>query len=79
MIDKLSRGQKIVSYSMLFLLALAILFPIYFMLSVSLKTPKDIYRTPSLLPTGALSRTSPLAWKGCRKARTAGSCGISSV
>ena len=51
MVDKLSRGQKIVSYSMLFLLALAILFPIYFMLSVSLKTPKDIYRTPSLLPT----------------------------
>ncbi|MBX3085939.1 MAG: carbohydrate ABC transporter permease [Anaerolineae bacterium] len=51
MIDKLSRGQKIFSYVMLFLLALTILFPIYFMITVSLKTPKDIYRTPSLLPT----------------------------
>ena len=44
---------KVINYALLFLLALAILFPIYYMLIVSLKLPRDIYRTPSLLPTNA--------------------------
>jgi multiple sugar transport system permease protein len=35
---------------LLVLLALVILFPIYYMVIVSLKLPKDIYRSPSLLP-----------------------------
>jgi multiple sugar transport system permease protein len=35
---------------LLALLALMILFPIYYMLMISLKLPRDIYRLPSLLP-----------------------------
>ncbi len=35
---------------MLVLLALVILFPIYYMIIISLKIPRDIYRKPSLLP-----------------------------
>ena len=50
MLYKRTLGQQIFNYSMLVLLAIAILFPIYFMGIVSLKTSKDIYRTPSLLP-----------------------------
>jgi multiple sugar transport system permease protein len=50
MLNRLSPGQKLLYYGMLALLALVILFPIYYMLIVSLKLPKDIYRTPSLLP-----------------------------
>jgi multiple sugar transport system permease protein len=50
---RLSPIQKIVTYALLGLLALVILFPIYYMVLISLKLPKDIYRTPSLLPTGA--------------------------
>jgi len=42
-----------VTYGLLGLLALIILFPIYYMVLISLKLPKDIYRTPSLLPLGA--------------------------
>ncbi|MEZ4662291.1 MAG: carbohydrate ABC transporter permease [Caldilineaceae bacterium] len=34
-------------------MAIVILFPIYYMISISLKLPKDIYRTPSLLPLNA--------------------------
>lgn len=49
MLTRLTRGQKMLYYSLLSLLALFILFPIYYMFSVSLKTPRDIYRTPSLL------------------------------
>jgi multiple sugar transport system permease protein len=45
--------QKILYYVLLVLMAVAILFPIYYMVMVSLKTPKDIYRTPSLLPVNA--------------------------
>ena len=41
---------------MLVLLALIIIFPIYNMLTISLKLPKDIYRDPSLLPTNATLR-----------------------
>ncbi|GIV78391.1 carbohydrate ABC transporter permease [Litorilinea aerophila] len=50
MLHKLSPGQKILYYTLLCLLALIILFPIYYMLSISLKLPRDIYRSPSLLP-----------------------------
>ena len=44
---------KLVTYGLLGLLAVVILFPIYYMVLISLKLPKDIYRTPSLWPVGA--------------------------
>ncbi|MBK8024835.1 MAG: carbohydrate ABC transporter permease [Chloroflexi bacterium] len=50
MLDRQTLPQKIITYALLVLLALMILFPIYFMVTVSLKAPRDIYRTPSLLP-----------------------------
>jgi multiple sugar transport system permease protein len=50
---RLSPTQKVVTYGLLGLLVLVILFPIYYMVLISLKLPKDIYRTPSLLPLGA--------------------------
>jgi multiple sugar transport system permease protein len=53
MFYRVSFQQKIVYYVLLVLLAIVILFPIYYMVIVSLKTPKDIYRTPSLLPVNA--------------------------
>ncbi|HJZ45825.1 MAG TPA: carbohydrate ABC transporter permease [Roseiflexaceae bacterium] len=53
MIGRISTSQKILYYTMLALLALVILFPIYYMLIISLKLPRDIYRKPSLLPIGA--------------------------
>jgi multiple sugar transport system permease protein len=53
MLQRTTTTQKIIFYALLVLLALVILFPIYYMMIVSLKTPKDIYRTPSLLPTNA--------------------------
>ena len=53
MSPRLSPLQKVVTYGLLGLLALIILFPIYYMVLISLKLPKDIYRTPSLLPLGA--------------------------
>lgn len=37
-------------YVVLALVALIILFPIYWMISISLKLPRDIYRVPSLVP-----------------------------
>ncbi len=49
MLTRLTLGQKILYYSLLVLLAVFILFPIYYMFTVSLKTPRDIYRVPSLL------------------------------
>ena len=58
MVDKLSPTQKVFSYAMLALLALAILFPIYFMITVSLKTPKDIYRTHPGHPVPVLFQKS---------------------
>ncbi|MBZ0294638.1 MAG: carbohydrate ABC transporter permease [Anaerolineae bacterium] len=45
--------QKALYYVLLLLLALVILFPVYYMIMISLKLPKDIYRTPSLLPINA--------------------------
>ena len=53
MLQKLSLPQKIFYYAMLVLLAIVILFPIYWMITISLKLPRDIYRAPSLLPRGA--------------------------
>lgn len=53
MFDKPTLLQKILYYSLLLLVAFAILFPVYFMLIISLKVPRDIYRTPSLLPLNA--------------------------
>jgi multiple sugar transport system permease protein len=44
---------KLVTYGLLGVLAILILFPIYYMVLISLKLPKDIYRTPSLWPAGA--------------------------
>jgi multiple sugar transport system permease protein len=44
---------KLVTYGLLGLLAVVVLFPIYYMVLISLKLPKDIYRTPSLWPVGA--------------------------
>jgi multiple sugar transport system permease protein len=54
MFYRVSLPQKIMNYVLLVLLAIVILFPIYYMVIVSLKTPKDIYRTPSLLPVNAM-------------------------
>ena len=53
MLHRPSTAQKIFYYSMLILLAVIILFPIYYMITISFKLPKDIYRDPSLLPTAA--------------------------
>lgn len=49
MLNKLTTGQKILIYGSLILLAILILFPIYYMATVSFKTQRDIYRVPSLL------------------------------
>jgi multiple sugar transport system permease protein len=53
MFGKPSLTAKVINYALLLLLALAILFPIYYMIIISLKLPRDIYRTPSMLPTNA--------------------------
>lgn len=53
MSPRLGPGQRVLVYGLLGLLALTVLFPIYYMVLISLKLPKDIYRTPSLLPAGA--------------------------
>ena len=50
MATRLSLAQKIIAYASLAALALFILFPVYFMAITSLKTVRDIYRLPSLLP-----------------------------
>jgi len=51
MLNKIGAGRKILYYSLLVLLAVFIIFPIYYMVTISLKTPRDIYREPSLLPS----------------------------
>ena len=56
MIGRIRTPQKILYYSLLTLLGLMILFPIYYMLIISLKLPRDIYRKPSLLPIGATTQ-----------------------
>jgi multiple sugar transport system permease protein len=50
MATRLTLVQKIIAYGALAALALFILFPVYFMAITSLKTVRDIYRLPSLLP-----------------------------
>jgi multiple sugar transport system permease protein len=45
----MTTGQKVLTYALLILLAIVIIFPIYYMFTVSLKLPRDIYRVPSLL------------------------------
>jgi multiple sugar transport system permease protein len=52
MIGHIRTPQKILYYTLLALLAVVILFPIYYMVIISLKLPRDIYRKPSLLPIG---------------------------
>ena len=49
MLGRMTTGQKILTYALLILLAVVIIFPIYYMITVSLKLPRDIYRVPSLL------------------------------
>jgi len=56
MIGRIRTPQKILYYSLLVLLGLVILFPIYYMVIISLKLPRDIYRKPSLLPIGATTQ-----------------------
>lgn len=53
MLNKPSTAQKTLYYVLLIILAIVILFPIYYMIIISLKLPRDIYRTPSLLPINA--------------------------
>jgi len=53
MLDKPGPWQKALYYTLIVFVALVILFPVYYMLIISLKLPKDIYRTPSLLPINA--------------------------
>jgi multiple sugar transport system permease protein len=53
MLGRIRTPQKVLYYSLLALLALVIIFPIYYMVIISLKLPRDIYRKPSLLPIGA--------------------------
>ncbi len=53
MFDRTTWWQSILYYTLLILVAIAILFPVYYMFNISLKLPKDIYRTPSLLPVNA--------------------------
>jgi multiple sugar transport system permease protein len=50
MLSKLTHTQKFFTYAALVLLALLIIFPIYYMFTTSLKLPRDIYRVPSLIP-----------------------------
>ena len=56
MLNRTTTGQKILYYSLLVLPALIIIFPIYYMIVVSLKLPRDIYRLPSLLPVNPTLR-----------------------
>ena len=44
------RGKRLVLYLVLLVMVLAILFPIYWMITISLKLPREIYRQPSLWP-----------------------------
>ena len=53
MSPRLGPVEKLVTYGLLGLWPSSVLFPIYYMVLISLKLPKDIYRTPSLLPVGA--------------------------
>jgi multiple sugar transport system permease protein len=56
MIGRFTFRHKLLTYSALGALAVLILFPIYYMLIISLKIPRDIYRKPSLLPVNLTLR-----------------------
>ncbi len=56
MIGRFTLRQKVLTYTALVVLALVILFPIYYMVLISLKLPRDIYRLPSLLPVNPTLR-----------------------
>ena len=43
-------GRRLWLYLILAVVFLAIIFPVYWMFTISLKMPRDIYRTPSLWP-----------------------------
>ena len=53
MLGKFDWRRGIIYYTLLIIIALIIIFPIYYMGLISLKVPKDIYRSPSLLPINA--------------------------
>ncbi len=42
--------RRLMLYGIILIVMLVILFPIYWMLTISLKIPRDIYRTPALWP-----------------------------
>jgi multiple sugar transport system permease protein len=44
------RWRLVITYIVLLLVAVLIIFPIYWMVTISLKTPRDIYRAPALVP-----------------------------
>ncbi len=46
----MSWGRKLLLYGTMAIVLLVILFPVYWMITISLKIPRDIYRTPSLWP-----------------------------
>lgn len=46
-----SPWRAVATYLTLALVCLLILFPLYWMLSISFKTPRDIYRAPALVPS----------------------------
>lgn len=56
MIGRFTLRNKVLAYSALSAVAVMILFPIYYMVIISLKIPRDIYRKPSLLPLNATLR-----------------------
>jgi len=43
-------GKSLLIYGVMAILAFTIAFPVYWMLTISLKIPRDIYRTPALWP-----------------------------
>lgn len=43
--------RTVATYVVLLIVCVLVLFPIYWMITISLKTPRDIYRVPSLFPT----------------------------
>ena len=43
-------GSLLAVYILMFVIAAVVIFPIYWMFSISLKIPRDIYRLPSLVP-----------------------------
>jgi multiple sugar transport system permease protein len=44
------RLRRVLTYVVLIIVCLIIIFPLYWMVTISIKTSRDIYRTPSLLP-----------------------------